>query len=217
MRNPDRARALVLEPMGMVLELAVDDEIVIEVTADQPPELDDAAAAFTVFVGAGGVLRVTRGDDELYENFGRPVPDLPPSMSTRAFLQLVGLRSPPPTPVAIEPRAVVEQWVERFNAADAIGLAALYHDDAINHQVANAPVVGKADILAMFAGEFAAAKMVCIVEQILQDGAWAILEWKDPLGLRGCGFFQVEDGRIRFQRGYWDKLSFLRMHGLPIE
>jgi hypothetical protein len=25
------------------------------------------------------------------------------------------------------------------------------------------------------------------------------------------------DGRIAFQRGYWDKLSFLKMHGLPIE
>lgn len=69
----------------------------------------------------------------------------------------------------------------------------------------------------MFAREFATAKMVCIVEQSLEDKPWAILEWKDPLGLRGCGFFRVEDGLIRFQRGYWDKLSFLRMHNLPIE
>jgi hypothetical protein len=27
----------------------------------------------------------------------------------------------------------------------------------------------------------------------------------------------VHDGRIAFQRGYWDKLSFLKMHGLPVE
>ncbi len=27
----------------------------------------------------------------------------------------------------------------------------------------------------------------------------------------------VEDGLIRLQGGYWDKLSFLRAHGLPIE
>jgi hypothetical protein len=32
---------------------------------------------------------------------------------------------------------------------------------------------------------------------------------------RGCGFFTVQAGRITFQRGYWDKLSFPRMHGLP--
>lgn len=117
----------------------------------------------------------------------------------------------------VRPRTVVERWVERFNAADAEGLAALYHDDAVNHQVANQPVEGKANIRAMFAREFAAATMVCIVEQILEDAPWAILEWKDPLGLRGCGFFRIEQGRIRFQRGYWDKLSFLRAHNLPIE
>jgi hypothetical protein len=69
----------------------------------------------------------------------------------------------------------------------------------------------------MFAREFAAAQMVCLVENLFEDGEWAILEWRDPLGLRGCGFFQVRDGLIAFQRGYWDKLSFLRLHGLPIE
>ncbi len=117
----------------------------------------------------------------------------------------------------VRPRAVVEQWVERFNAADVEGLAALYHESAVNHQVANEPVEGRANIREMFAREFSATRMVCIVEQILEDEPWAILEWKDPLGLRGCGFFQVEGGLIRFQRGYWDKLSFLRMHGLPID
>ena len=76
---------------------------------------------------------------------------------------------------------------------------------------------GAAAIRQMFADEFAAAKMVCIVENIFEDGQWAVLEWRDPLGLRGCGFFQVINGRILFQRGYWDKLSFLRQHGLPVE
>lgn len=55
--------------------------------------------------------------------------------------------------------------------------------------------------------------MVCIVENIFQDGEWAILEWRDPLDLRGCGFSHVANGRIDFQRGYWDKLTFLRMYG----
>ena len=41
----------------------------------------------------------------------------------------------------------------------------------------------------MFVNEFATAKMVCMVENIFEDGEWAIIEWKDPLGLRGCGFF----------------------------
>ena len=29
--------------------------------------------------------------------------------------------------------------------------------------------------------------------------------------------FQVVNGKILFQRGYWDKLSFLKQHNLPIE
>jgi ketosteroid isomerase-like protein len=115
------------------------------------------------------------------------------------------------------PRQVVELWVERFNAGDAEGMAALYHEDAINHQVMQEPVVGRKAMLEMFEQDFARAEMVCIPEVIHEAGAVAILEWRDPLGLRGCGFFTVRDGRIAFQRGYWDKLSFLKTHGLPIE
>lgn len=108
-------------------------------------------------------------------------------------------------------------WVERFNAADAHGLADLYHADAVNHQVTQQPIVGRDNIRAMFEREFAAANMICITEAIHEAGEVVALEWSDPLGLRGCGFFTVQDGRISFQRGYWDKLSFLKLHGLPIE
>lgn len=116
----------------------------------------------------------------------------------------------------MRPGELVRRWVEAFNRGDADEIAAFYAEDAVNHQVANEPVEGKAAIREMFAREFAAAKMVCIPENIFEDGEWAILEWRDPLGLRGCGFFNVKAGRIAFQRGYWDKLSFLRAHRLPL-
>jgi ketosteroid isomerase-like protein len=117
----------------------------------------------------------------------------------------------------VSPLEVVELWVQRFNAADADGLAELYHPDAVNHQVVQEPVSGREAIRAMFAREFACADMTCVVETIHDAGDVVALEWRDPLGLRGCGFFTIRDGLISFQRGYWDKLSFLRMHGLPIE
>lgn len=69
----------------------------------------------------------------------------------------------------------------------------------------------------MFEQDFSYAQMVCIVENIFEDGQWAILEWRDPFGLRGCGFFQIVNNKILFQRGYWDKLSFLKLRNLPIE
>jgi limonene-1,2-epoxide hydrolase len=111
---------------------------------------------------------------------------------------------------------VVNAWVAAFNRADVGALADFYAEDAVNHQVAEAPLRGKADIRAMFASGFASANMHCIVENLFQDGEWAMLEWRDPLGLRGCGFFHVVAGRIVFQRGYFDKLSFLRQQGLPL-
>jgi limonene-1,2-epoxide hydrolase len=112
------------------------------------------------------------------------------------------------------PKDVVKAWIDAFNRADVERLANLYCEDAINDQVAETPVEGREAIRAMFAREFAVAEMVCIEEHIFEDGAWAILEWRDPKGLRGCGFFHVVDGKIALQRGYWDKLSFLRLHGL---
>ncbi len=117
----------------------------------------------------------------------------------------------------MRPKEIILQWVEVFNHADSEGLSAFYADDAINHQVAKEPVKGREAIKKMFHDEFAKANMVCIIENIFEDGEWAILEWKDPLGLRGCGFFHIIEGKIIFQRGYWDKLSFLRIHGLPPE
>lgn len=114
------------------------------------------------------------------------------------------------------PKQLIQQWVTYFNQGNAALIASLYHADAINHQVANEAIKGRQNIQEMFEKEFAAADMTCIVEHIFEDEEWAILEWKDPLGLRGCGFFQVIDDKIKFQRGYWDKLSFLRQHHLPI-
>lgn len=114
------------------------------------------------------------------------------------------------------PRQAVAAWVEAFNRADADALAEFYAEDAVNHQVAEEPVHGRDAIRTMFQAAFAAAPMHCIVENLFEDGEWAILEWRDPLGLRGCGFFHVVNGRIVFQRGYWDKLTFLKQHGLPV-
>jgi limonene-1,2-epoxide hydrolase len=116
----------------------------------------------------------------------------------------------------MSPKEIVKAWIEAFNRADAAALGALYADNAINHQTPERAVEGRAAIEAMFAAEFARSRMICIPDNLFEDGQWAILEWSDPLGLRGCGFFHIVDGKIAFQRGYWDKLSYLRLHGLKL-
>jgi limonene-1,2-epoxide hydrolase len=116
----------------------------------------------------------------------------------------------------VKPIEVVREWIKRFNLADVEGIAVLYAADAVNHQVVMEPLHGRDKIKQMFASEFARANMVCIEENLLESGNWAILEWSDPLGLRGCGFFQIQDDLIVFQRGYFDQLTFFRLQGIPV-
>ncbi len=117
----------------------------------------------------------------------------------------------------LRPKEVVSKWVDAYNNHDVEEITSLYHENATNHQVANKPVVGIEAIRSMFLDDFAIEGITCIAENIFEDGQWAILEWIDPLGLRGCGFFHVVNGKILFQRGYWDKLTFLKEHNLPME
>lgn len=114
----------------------------------------------------------------------------------------------------MSPKELISKWVELFNAGEAESIGVLYHERAINHQIPNKPIKGRKAIREMFRNEFQAFEMTCIVENLFEDGEWAILEWKDPIGLRGCGFFHVIDDQIIMQRGYWDKMSFLKQQGL---
>lgn len=116
----------------------------------------------------------------------------------------------------MKPKEVVKNFVTAFNNADIDTLVNLYAEDAVNHQVAEQAVEGREAIRQMFIREFSRAEMTCIIENLFEDGDWGILEWRDPLGLRGCGFFKIRNSKIIFQRGYWDKLSFLRQHGIPL-
>lgn len=115
------------------------------------------------------------------------------------------------------PTDVVRAWIERFNAGDADGLAALYSEDVVNDQVVfSQPLRGRHKVREMFELEFSRATMTCIEEKIYECDDTAILQWRDPNGLRGCGFFQIQNEQIVHQKGYFDQLTFFRAQGLPI-
>lgn len=116
----------------------------------------------------------------------------------------------------MSPSELIKIWIDRFNAADVDVLMELYAEDAVNHQMVTQPLKGKAEIKKLFETDFARAKMVCIPVKIHEAGDWAILEWRDPLGLQGCGFFEIRNGLIVFQRGYFDQLTFFKIQGIPI-
>jgi steroid delta-isomerase-like uncharacterized protein len=123
------------------------------------------------------------------------------------------------------PKDVVRAFHAAFVARDVEALCALYADDAVNHQVPEEPLRGKEAIRKSFDEFFRAFPgETTEVLNLFEEGEWAIWEWRGgnphaPAGapvVHGCGFFHVRGGRIVFQRGYWDKLTFLRAHGLPI-
>ena len=47
----------------------------------------------------------------------------------------------------MKPKEVLEKWIDCFNKADAYHIAELYATNAVNHQVANEPIIGKESIL----------------------------------------------------------------------
>jgi len=49
---------------------------------------------------------------------------------------------------------------------------------------------------------------------MIETKEWIVLEWEDPVGVRGCGVFQIMDGKIKLQRGYWDNQTFMRQHNI---
>ncbi|VTT98835.1 SnoaL-like polyketide cyclase OS=Synechococcus sp. (strain ATCC 27167 / PCC 6312) GN=Syn6312_0859 PE=4 SV=1: SnoaL [Gemmataceae bacterium] len=132
-------------------------------------------------------------------------------------------------------KVVMLAWVDAFNRRDADALIPLYHPEATNHQVAaGEPVVGRDAIIRDSRGFFAAfPDSYTTVEAMHQDGEWVMLEWsggatwlgefagRQPNGktftLRGCGFFHIVDGQIRFQRGYWDRAGWFLQLGITVE
>jgi len=70
----------------------------------------------------------------------------------------------------------------------------------------------------MFHDEFAMApQMHCIPIQIIEENNWAVLEWRETKGFQGCGFFEIQNGLIKTQRGYWDKLTYYKLYNIPFE
>ena len=47
----------------------------------------------------------------------------------------------------MKPKELIEKWVELFNQGNSVKISELYHENAVNHQVANEPVEGKQNIL----------------------------------------------------------------------
>lgn len=130
------------------------------------------------------------------------------------------------------PKQLLERWIGAFNAHDVNTLIGCYAADAVNHQIpAGEPAQGqeriKDDFVQLFRGF---PDIYARSENVMIDGDWAAWEWTGggtfegeflghpPNGksytLRGCGFFRIVSGRIKEQRGYWDRETWFSQLGI---
>lgn len=97
----------------------------------------------------------------------------------------------------MSPKELIQKWVRTFNRGDTGALADLYAESAVNHQVPEEPVEGQTAIREMFEQEFDTADMTCIVENIFEDGEWAILEW-----VTHWGYVAADSSRSKRVKSY---------------
>lgn len=132
----------------------------------------------------------------------------------------------------MKPKEVMLKWVEAFNTRNAELGASLYHEDAHSVQMAfGIPLIGRQavyeDLKQFFMHN---PDNETHVVNLFAEGEWAIIEWYGkatfyltphsegkPFELRGCGFFRIIDGKIKEQRGYFDKATWFKQVGLPID
>lgn len=135
----------------------------------------------------------------------------------------------------MDSKQLLQNWIEAFQACDVERVVACYADDAVNFQVAGGePAIGIEQIREGTEGFFRGFPDAWSrVENLIGDGDWAAWEWvgggtftgeffgNAPTGksfeIRGCGFFTFRDGKIVYQRGYWDKFSWFSQVGIPLE
>lgn len=132
------------------------------------------------------------------------------------------------------PRQIAEQWVTAYNHHNSEAATALYDARVKNFQLPwGKTVEGQEAMRQTYRRIFAAFPDIHVeIETLLEDGPMAVVEWRfrgTMLGefaghppnqrgfdMRGCEIFEVQDGKIVSQRGYWDKATMFQQLQLEL-
>lgn len=123
------------------------------------------------------------------------------------------------------PKQVALKWVAAYNRHSADDAVALYDQNVSNVQMPyGKPVQGREAMHATYVKVFQAFPDIHVqVENIMEGDQWVAVEWifsgtmkgdfaghppnSSRFTMRGCEVFQVVDGKIHTQHGYWDKAT----------
>lgn len=130
-----------------------------------------------------------------------------------------------PHKTELTPKQVALQWAAAYNNHDADAAAAIYDDNIVNLQHPwGTSIQGHEAMRSTYLKVFQAFPDIHVdVENLLEAGSWIAVEWRfrgtmrgtfaghppnnASFDLRGCEVFQIRDGVIVVQHGYWDKAT----------
>lgn len=134
----------------------------------------------------------------------------------------------------LTPKQVALKWIEAYNSHNPDSAASLYDEKVTNIQLPwGKSVQGREAMRSTYQNVFRAFPDIHIEAlNIIEEGSWVVVEWnfsgtmKGPFAghspnnnkfnMRGCEIFQIVDGKILIQHGYWDKntmFSQLKLEG----
>jgi steroid delta-isomerase-like uncharacterized protein len=123
------------------------------------------------------------------------------------------------------PKQIAVKWIESYNSRNADVIISLYDDNIINVQFPwGKSVRGREAMRNTFINVFKAFPDISIeAENIVEESSWVVVEWRfsgtmkgefaghapnnNSFSMHGCEIFQIVNGKILLQHGYWDKAT----------
>ena len=126
---------------------------------------------------------------------------------------------------ALTPTQIAMQWIQNYNSHNPEQAASLYHEQVTNLQLpwGNA-VIGRDAMKHTYEKVFRAFPDITIeARNIIAEASTVVIEWRftgtmkgefagfapnhHSFDMNGCEVFEIVDGLIFRQHGYWDKAT----------
>ncbi len=113
---------------------------------------------------------------------------------------------------------VVRSFIEAWSRLDPAELAGFFHESGVYHNMPAKPVVGRETVQTFIAGFISTwTKTDWEILSLIGEGDWVICERIDrtkttqgDVDLPCCGVFQMEAGKIKLWRDYFDMGTYVR-------
>lgn len=134
----------------------------------------------------------------------------------------------------LTPKQIAMIWVEAYNNHNSEIAASLYNENSRNLQFPWGKIVqGREAMHNTYINIFKAFPDIHIeVNNIVEEAPWIVIEWRfsgtmkgefaghapnnNSFNINGCEIFQIENGKILIQHGYWDKATMFHQLNINI-